>query len=132
MHWPDPCGAIEVTADAGDAVLLDRRIWHTRYRSYSPHTRKAVFFGYTYGRAAIRDDITPIRASGLPVPPTPSSGRCSVSSRTRRGPPLGGHGPVLDALEPVLLDGGQLGWCAAGAEIAHAVLHVRPGALDRV
>ena len=24
------------------------------------------------------------------------------------------------------------GWCAAGAEIAQAVLHVRPGALDRV
>jgi hypothetical protein len=40
-----------VTAASGDAVLLDRRIWHTRSRNYSP-----------------RDDITPaIRASGLPA-----------------------------------------------------------------
>ena len=40
--------------------------------------------------------------------------------------------PVLDALEPVLHDGGQLAGLAAGAEVAQAVLHVRPGALDRV
>jgi ectoine hydroxylase-related dioxygenase (phytanoyl-CoA dioxygenase family) len=85
MHWPDPSSAIEVTAAAGDAVLLDRRIWHTRSRNYSPHTRKAVFFGYTYRRAAIRDDITPIRASGQLAPLTPSSGSCSVFSRTPAG-----------------------------------------------
>ena len=62
IPWPDPEGAIEVTAEPGDAVFFDRRIWHTRSRNYSPHTRKAVFFGYTYRWAAIRDDISPIRA----------------------------------------------------------------------
>jgi len=61
IPWPDPEGAIEVTAEPGDAVFFDRRIWHTRSRNHSPHTRKAVFFGYTYRWAAIRDDIAPIR-----------------------------------------------------------------------
>ena len=27
VEWPDPDGAIEVTANAGDAVLFDRRLW---------------------------------------------------------------------------------------------------------
>jgi ectoine hydroxylase len=48
MEWPDPEGATEVTADAGDAVFFDRRIWHARSNNYSPNTRKGVFFGYTY------------------------------------------------------------------------------------
>ena len=30
VEWPDPEGAIEVTANAGDAVLFDRRLWHAR------------------------------------------------------------------------------------------------------
>jgi len=63
MQWPDPDGAIEVTARPGDALFFDRRIWHTRSRNYSPRTRKAVFFGYTYRWTAIRDDTTPMRAS---------------------------------------------------------------------
>ena len=40
-------------------------------------------------------------------------------------------GPVLDALEPVLDDGGQV-IDVAGGEVAQAVLHVRPDALGRV
>ena len=60
-----PEGAIEVTAEPGDAVFFDRRIWHGRSRNYSRHTRKAVFFGYTYRWTAIRDDITPMRAGGF-------------------------------------------------------------------
>jgi ectoine hydroxylase len=64
IEWPDPAGAVEVTAEPGDAVLFDRRIWHARSPNHSQHTRKAVFFGYTYRWTAIRDDITPIRTSG--------------------------------------------------------------------
>jgi ectoine hydroxylase-related dioxygenase (phytanoyl-CoA dioxygenase family) len=63
IQWPDPDGAVEVTARPGDAVLFDRRIWHTRSRNYSQRTRKAVFFGYTYRWTAIRDDVAPMRAS---------------------------------------------------------------------
>ena len=63
IEWPDPEGAVEVTAEPGDVVFFDRRIWHARSRNYSPHTRKAVFFGYTYRWTAIRDDNAPIWAS---------------------------------------------------------------------
>src|SRR5207253_9290253 len=70
-QWPDPEGAIEVTAEPGDAVFFDRRIWHARSRNYSEHTRKAVFFGYTYRWTAIRDEFAPIRASGCVARLTP-------------------------------------------------------------
>jgi ectoine hydroxylase-related dioxygenase (phytanoyl-CoA dioxygenase family) len=39
VEWPDPEGAIEVTAEPGDAVFFDRRIWHARSRNHSEHTR---------------------------------------------------------------------------------------------
>jgi ectoine hydroxylase len=64
IEWPDPEGAVEVTAEPGDVVFFDRRIWHARSRNYSEHTRKAVFFGYTYRWTAIRDDIASMRMSG--------------------------------------------------------------------
>jgi ectoine hydroxylase len=54
--WPDPDGAVEVTAAPGDVVLFDRRLWHARSGNYSAFTRKAVFFGYTYRWIAIRDE----------------------------------------------------------------------------
>jgi len=37
--WPDPDGAIEVTAAPGDVVLFDRRLWHARSDNYSTYTR---------------------------------------------------------------------------------------------
>lgn len=56
VPWPDPEGAVEVTVSAGDAVLFDRRLWHARSDNYSAHTRKAMFFGYTYRWIAVRDE----------------------------------------------------------------------------
>jgi ectoine hydroxylase len=56
VEWPDPDGAIEVIANAGDVVLFDRRLWHARSDNYSPYTRKAMFFGYTFRWIAIRDE----------------------------------------------------------------------------
>ena len=63
IAWPDPEGALELAAEPGDAVFFDRRIRHARSRNHSRHTRKAVFFGYTYRWSAIRDVIAPIRTS---------------------------------------------------------------------
>lgn len=65
IEWPDPDGAIEVTAEPGDVVFFDRRIWHARSDNYSQHTRKVVFFGYTYRWTAIRDDLTSLHVSEL-------------------------------------------------------------------
>jgi ectoine hydroxylase len=44
----DPDGAIDVRVKPGDAVLFDRRLWHSRGRNYSDVTRKVLFFGYSY------------------------------------------------------------------------------------
>ena len=85
IQWPDPEGAIEVTAAPGDAVFFDRRIWHTRSRNYSEHTRKAVFFGYTYRWAAIRDELAPARASDWLGQLPPFSSSCSAGPRTPAG-----------------------------------------------
>jgi ectoine hydroxylase-related dioxygenase (phytanoyl-CoA dioxygenase family) len=60
MPWPTPEGAIELTAEPGDVVLFDRRIWHTRSDNHSPITRKVVFLGYTFRWIFSRDDIADI------------------------------------------------------------------------
>jgi len=65
IEWPDPEGAIEVTAAAGDVVLFDRRLWHARSENYSLYTRKAMFFGYTYRWIAMRDENDGLRSDGL-------------------------------------------------------------------
>lgn len=45
---PDPAGAVEITANPGDAFLFDRRLWHSRSANLSAITRKMLFVGYTY------------------------------------------------------------------------------------
>jgi ectoine hydroxylase len=54
---PDPPGAEPVLANAGDAVLFDRRLWHMRSRNRSAITRKALFYAYTYRWVRARDDL---------------------------------------------------------------------------
>jgi ectoine hydroxylase len=65
VEWPDPDGAIEVCANAGDVVVFDRRLWHARSDNYSDVTRKAMFFGYTLRWIAIRDENDGIWSSEL-------------------------------------------------------------------
>jgi ectoine hydroxylase-related dioxygenase (phytanoyl-CoA dioxygenase family) len=68
VEWPAPAGAVEITAEPGDALMFDRRIWHVRSGNRSDLTRKAVFFGYTYRWVMRRDQpadhlpgLTPIQ-----------------------------------------------------------------------
>ena len=56
--WPPPAGAVELVAHPGDAVMFDRRLWHTRSDNYSDITRKVVFLGYTFRWITVRDDLT--------------------------------------------------------------------------
>jgi len=60
---PPPADAVEVTADAGDAIVFDRRIWHARSDNHSAFVRRAVFLGYTYRWVHGRDDLDQVRAS---------------------------------------------------------------------
>ncbi|WP_229715992.1 phytanoyl-CoA dioxygenase family protein [Mangrovihabitans endophyticus] len=64
VAWPAPQGAVQITANAGDVVVFDRRLWHARSDNYSPVTRVGAFFGYTYRWVAGRDDV-----GGLPRRP---------------------------------------------------------------
>jgi ectoine hydroxylase-related dioxygenase (phytanoyl-CoA dioxygenase family) len=45
---PDPNDGIQITAAAGDAVVFDRRLWHSGSTNQSAATRRALFYGYSY------------------------------------------------------------------------------------
>src|SRR5262245_50455244 len=45
---PDESAGVEIVARAGDAVLFDRRLWHSGSTNQSPVTRRALFYGYSY------------------------------------------------------------------------------------
>ena len=47
-EMPDPYGAIELRAEAGDALLFENRLWHAVGPNRSEMVRKSVFFGYGY------------------------------------------------------------------------------------
>ena len=108
IPWPDPEGAIEVTAEPGDALFFDRRIWHARSRNYSSYTRKAVFFGYTYRWTAIRDDISPIRADDWFARVTPVQQQLLGGAEDPRGDHAWGHDPATTPLYGWLSERGFL------------------------
>jgi len=108
VEWPDPEGAIELTAAPGDAVFFDRRIWHTRSRNYSARTRKAVFFGYTYRWAGIRDDIGQIRAGDWLARLSPVRQQLLGGTQEPSGDHAWGHDPATTPLYGWLKERGLL------------------------
>lgn len=48
LREPDETTGIEITANAGDAVVFDRRLWHSGSTNQSTVTRRALFYGYSY------------------------------------------------------------------------------------
>lgn len=54
----NPKNAIPLCVSAGDAVILDRRIWHTRSPNTSGHTRKVIWYGYSYRWLRPKDEMT--------------------------------------------------------------------------
>jgi hypothetical protein len=55
--FTDPQGATPVLARRGDALIFDRRLWHSRSDNLSELTRKAIFVAYTYRWIRPRDDL---------------------------------------------------------------------------
>ena len=54
----NPEGAEPVCVPAGSAVIVDRRIWHSRSANTSGKTRKVVWFGYAYRWLRPKDEMT--------------------------------------------------------------------------
>ena len=57
LGFEEPKGATEVLANAGDAFVFDRRLWHSRSVNTSEITRKMLFVAYTYRWIRARDDL---------------------------------------------------------------------------
>ena len=53
-----PEGAIPLRVNAGAALLLDRRVWHSRSPNFGPHTRKVIWIGYAYRWLRPKDEMT--------------------------------------------------------------------------
>ena len=79
-------------------MFFDRRIWHTRSRNHSGHTRKAVFFGYTYRWTVIRDVVAPIRMSDWPGRLTPVQQQLLGGIEAGHGDHAWGHCPEATPL----------------------------------
>ena len=54
----NPPGAEPLCVPAGSAVLVDRRIWHSRSANESELTRKVVWLGYSYRWLRAKDEMT--------------------------------------------------------------------------
>jgi ectoine hydroxylase-related dioxygenase (phytanoyl-CoA dioxygenase family) len=54
----NPAGAIPLRVRAGAALILDRRLWHSRSPNFSPWTRKVIWVGYAYRWLRPKDEMT--------------------------------------------------------------------------
>lgn len=61
---PAPDGAIEITGRPGDAVIFDRRLWHSATVNISPVNRSMLFYGYGYRWLRPKSDLDEMRAGG--------------------------------------------------------------------
>jgi ectoine hydroxylase len=57
LGFDPPAGAEPVLASPGDALVFDRRLWHSRSDNLSEHTRRVVFLAYTFRWVRPRDDF---------------------------------------------------------------------------
>jgi ectoine hydroxylase len=100
------CSARSRTVRGGPA--FDRRIWHARSRNYSGHTRKAVFFGYTYRWTAVRDDTALVRGSDWFARLTPVQRQLPGGAEDVGGDHAWGHYPATTPLYGWLKERGSL------------------------
>ncbi len=58
----DPEGAVEIIGRPGDAVIFDRRLWHSATVNTSSHRRSMLFYGYGYRWLRPKSDLDESRA----------------------------------------------------------------------
>jgi ectoine hydroxylase len=57
LGFEPPVGAEPVLAAPGDALVFDRRLWHSRSPNHSEYRRRVVFLAYTFRWVRPRDDF---------------------------------------------------------------------------
>ncbi len=57
----NPAGAEPLCVKPGTAVVIDRRIWHSRSPNLSPQTRKVIWYGYSYRWLRPKDPMTVVQ-----------------------------------------------------------------------
>jgi ectoine hydroxylase-related dioxygenase (phytanoyl-CoA dioxygenase family) len=63
-----PAGWTEIRGRPGDAVLFDRRIWHSASANHSAVDRVAVFYGYSYRWLRPKSAMATPRLTEVPSP----------------------------------------------------------------
>ena len=53
-----PSGAVPLRVPPGGALILDRRLWHSRSPNFGPQTRKVIWIGYAYRWLRPKDEMT--------------------------------------------------------------------------
>ena len=53
-----PPGAVPLQVPAGAALILDRRLWHSRSPNFGPHARKVIWMGYAYRWLRPKDELS--------------------------------------------------------------------------
>jgi ectoine hydroxylase len=54
----NPTGAEPLCLQPGTAVLIDRRVWHSRSPNFWNETRKVIWYGYAYRWLRPKDEMT--------------------------------------------------------------------------
>ena len=54
----NPVGSEPLCVTAGSAIIVDRRVWHTRSSNTSGITRKVIWYGYSYRWLRPKDAMT--------------------------------------------------------------------------
>ena len=57
-HAISPPGAVPLRVPAGAALVLDRRLWHSRSPNFGPQTRKVSWMGFAYRWLRPRDEMS--------------------------------------------------------------------------
>lgn len=57
LGFDQPEDAVPVLASPGDALIFDRRLWHSRSDNLSEHTRRVLFLAYSFRWIRPRDEF---------------------------------------------------------------------------
>ena len=83
LGFEPPAGAEPVLASAGDALVFDRRLWHSRSDNLSEYTRRVVFLAYSFRWVRPGTSSASTRPASASGGYRQCAGSCSASPASR-------------------------------------------------